>query len=56
MLVAGLTGTGMLTSIPQTVLMLLLLGWVGRSSPVEEETPEAPEEAGAGWPAFASQA
>jgi hypothetical protein len=27
--VTGLTGTGLLTSIPQTGLFLLLVGWVG---------------------------
>lgn len=32
----GLTGTGLLTSIPQSCLFLLLIGWVGAKQPVTE--------------------
>jgi hypothetical protein len=35
--VIGLTGTGLLTSIPQTSLFLLLVGWVGAREPVLNE-------------------
>jgi hypothetical protein len=32
----GLTGTGLLTSIPQSGLFLLLVGWVGARQPAAE--------------------
>ncbi|MFB3855241.1 MAG: O-antigen ligase family protein [Vicinamibacterales bacterium] len=42
----GLTGTGMLTGIPQTVLLLLAIGWVGRSEPITGFDTEEGEEEG----------
>jgi hypothetical protein len=41
--VTGLTGTGLLTSIPQTSLFLLLVGWVGARQPTTEMVEAAPE-------------
>lgn len=38
----GLTGTGLLTSIPQSCLFLLLVGWVGARQPREEVAQVAP--------------
>lgn len=37
----GLTGTGLLTSIPQSCLFLLLIGWVGAGQPATEPVPVA---------------
>jgi hypothetical protein len=34
--ITALTGTGLLTSIPQTSLFLLLVGWVGARQPRTE--------------------
>lgn len=41
--VTGLTGTGLLTSIPQTSLFLLLVGWVGAEQVRTEAVDAAPE-------------
>jgi hypothetical protein len=40
--VTALTGTGLLTSIPQTSLFLLLVGWVGARQPSTEPAVVAP--------------
>lgn len=55
MLVGGLTGTGMLSAIPQSSLLLLLLGWVGRRGPVvdEDADDEEPSASSAVLPEFA---
>jgi hypothetical protein len=39
--VIGLTGTGLLTSIPQSSLFLLLVGWVGARQPKTEPAEDA---------------
>ena len=41
--VTGMTGTGLLTSIPQTSLFLLLVGWVGAQQPRTEVVDAVPE-------------
>jgi hypothetical protein len=41
---AATTGTGMLTAIPQTPLMMLLVGWTLRNGPVADEAPADEEE------------
>jgi hypothetical protein len=41
--VTALTGTGLLTSIPQTGLFLLLVGWVGARQTTTEVTKGSPE-------------
>jgi hypothetical protein len=38
----GLTGTGLLTSVPQTSLFLLIVGWVGAREPRTEPVTVAP--------------
>jgi hypothetical protein len=38
----GLTGTGLLTSVPQTSLFLLIVGWVGARQQRTEPVPVAP--------------
>ncbi len=40
--VSALIGTGLLTSIPQTSLFLLLVGWVGARQPITEPAQAAP--------------
>ena len=41
--ITALTGTGLLTSIPQTSLFLLLVGWVGARQPRTEAAKVAPD-------------
>lgn len=41
--VTGLTGTGLLTSIPQSALFLLMVGWVGAQQPVTGMARTAPQ-------------
>jgi hypothetical protein len=36
----GLTGTGLLSSVPQTVVMLVLMGWFVASPPQRAEAPQ----------------
>jgi hypothetical protein len=50
---SALTGTGMLTSIPQTSLFLLLVGWVGARQRVTELAAETPRFANAETPTHA---
>ena len=41
--ITALTGTGLLTSIPQTSLFLLLVGWVGARQPLTKAAKVAPD-------------
>jgi hypothetical protein len=53
--VIGLTGTGLLTSIPQSCLFLLLVGWLGARQPRSEPVASAAHNARHELPAPAQQ-
>lgn len=52
---SGLTGTGLLTSVPHSCLLLLLVGWVGARQPIAEAAATSPDFAAVGTHSPAQQ-